>query len=63
MVTHLKHEWFQIRELLIFFPPFFYGDVPIFKGSVQTAQNDVWYHFKEGYSNAVRRSVKMADFL
>lgn len=32
-------------------------------GSVQTAQNDVWYHFKEGYSNAVRRSVKMADFL
>jgi len=25
--------------------------------------NDVWYHFKEGYSNAVRRSVKMADFI
>ncbi|XP_046631154.1 chromosome transmission fidelity protein 18 homolog [Daphnia pulicaria] len=31
--------------------------------SVQIAQNDVWYHFKEGYSNAVRRSVKMADFI
>lgn len=31
--------------------------------SVQIAQNDVWYHFKEGYSNAVRRGVKMADFI
>ena len=32
-------------------------------GSIQTAQNDVWYHFKEGYSNAVRRSAKMSDFV
>ena len=33
-------------------------------GSIaKTAQNDVWYHFKEGYSNAVRRNVKMEDFI
>merc|ERR1712071_131385 len=33
-------------------------------GSVQSSEdNDIWYHFKEGYSNAVRRNVKMADFV
>ena len=23
----------------------------------------IWFHFKEGYSNAVRRSVRVQDFL
>lgn len=33
-------------------------------GSFETShQQDVWYHFKEGYSNAVRRNVKMSDFV
>lgn len=26
-------------------------------------RNDIWYHFKEGYSNAVRRNVKISDFI
>lgn len=32
-------------------------------GSVDTGTTDVWYHFKEGYTNAVRRNVKIADFV
>ena len=26
-------------------------------------QTDIWFHFTEGFSNAVRRNVKVKDFL
>ena len=26
-------------------------------------KTDVWFKFKEGYSNAVRRNVKIKDFM
>nr|CAD7572337.1 unnamed protein product [Timema californicum] len=27
----------------------------------EIVKSDIWFHFKEGFSNAVRRSVKMKD--
>ncbi|XP_021940234.1 chromosome transmission fidelity protein 18 homolog isoform X2 [Zootermopsis nevadensis] len=29
----------------------------------EIVKSDIWYHYKEGFSNAVRRSVKMQDLL
>ena len=29
----------------------------------EIVKTDVWFRFKEGYSNAVRRNVKMKDLL
>jgi hypothetical protein len=29
----------------------------------QVAKSDVWFHYKEGFSNAVRRSVKIQELL
>merc|ERR1711972_1292606 len=29
----------------------------------ELVSSDIWFKFKEGYSNAVRRTIKMKDFL
>jgi hypothetical protein len=29
----------------------------------EIVKSDVWFHYKEGFSNAVRRSVKIQDLL
>jgi hypothetical protein len=29
----------------------------------EIVKSDIWYHYKEGFSNAVRRSVKIQDLL
>jgi hypothetical protein len=29
----------------------------------EIVKSDIWFHYKEGFSNAVRRSVKIQDLL
>ena len=29
----------------------------------ETVKSDIWFKFKEGYSNAVRRNIKMKDIM
>jgi len=29
----------------------------------EAKEGDIWYKFKEGYSNAVRKNIKLKDFL
>jgi hypothetical protein len=33
------------------------------KSEADMEKSDIWFKFKEGYSNAVRRTVKMKDLL
>lgn len=39
------------------------GDAEEKKKKRNVLSTDVWFHFKEGFSNAVRRNVKIQDFL
>ena len=33
------------------------------KSKQEVIGGDIWFHFKEGFSNAVRRTVKLQDLL
>jgi len=37
--------------------------VPVSERKDDIVKSDVWFHYKEGFSNAVRRSVKIQDLL
>ncbi|XP_033750100.1 chromosome transmission fidelity protein 18 homolog [Pecten maximus] len=39
------------------------GDAEEVKKKRNVLNTDVWFHFKEGFSNAVRRNVRIQDFL
>jgi chromosome transmission fidelity protein 18 len=38
-------------------------DEPVSERKDDIVKSDVWFHYKEGFSNAVRRSVKIQDLL
>ena len=59
--TSTKAEWYSRTKYISLL--YFLADNSEHQAAQPAQTNLIWFRFKEGYSNAVRKSVKIQDFL
>ena len=58
-----KKEFFEIpSKFFKHLYAFLYSVVEVKQEKTNLLATDIWFHFQEGYSNAVRRNVRVKDF-